>query len=434
MRQREPFRAGEIPILKHQHAVLSDLQSRSLALMGGYGSGKTLTMAMWAIDRSMRNPAHIPGLVIEPTYGMIKKALAPAFEEFLDRLGFWHHINQSDYTLTWGKERRTIWMASAEIPRNLSGSTVWGVGFDEFGLMDEEANRRGLSRARAPGAAIRQKFYCGTPEGGGWSYALVQQIRTVYAASRDNVFLTPDYLDELERTYAHDKARYDMYLLGIPRKIAGNIYSNYDPAKHLRPCENPRGGRLVLGADFNVGLMCTPVARLVSQEMHVVAEVISRQSNTEAHFQRVRDFLLQRNLARMGTTQFFSGLLDTAGNPVEIWIDASGTARKTSATRSDRAILQELGFQPRHSSRNPAVRDRIETVQHALGHGRLYVDPAATFTAKALLEHDYLPGSYPPAPRKVFGDKDALDAATDALGYMVCGVLPLQSSRIGQTG
>lgn len=424
----------EIPLLPHQHAILANTTDPGIILMGGYGCGKTAGLVAWCVDRSARNPPTVAGMVVEPTWRMVRMVLVPAFQQFFDRIGAPYTIHRTDWTIRWGPQDREIRLASGEIPENLSGQNLGFAALDEFGLMAEEVERRTVSRVRDPRATFKQTLYVGTPEGGGWSYDRVRTMPTVYARTRDNVYLAEDAFRRLEELYAHDANRYAMYVLGQPRKIAGNIYSNYDPAKHLRPCENPRGGRLVLGADFNVGLMCTPVARLVSQEMHVVAEVISRQSNTEAHFQRVRDFLLQRNLARMGTTQFFSGLLDTAGNPVEIWIDASGTARKTSATRSDRAILQEMGFQPRHSSRNPAVRDRIETVQHALGHGRLYVDPAASFTAKALLEHDYLPGSYPPAPRKVFGDKDALDAATDALGYMVCGVLPLQSSRIGQTG
>lgn len=424
----------ELPLLPHQFAIVKDRVSPYLALMGGYAAGKTACVVAWALDRSACNPPGVAGMIVEPTLRMIRQVLVPSFAQLFDRMGVAYSVHKTDWTLTWGPQAREIRMASGEIPENLSGQNLAFAALDEAGLLAEEVERRVVSRVRDPRATLRQVLLVGTPEGGGWFYERIQQIPTTYAKSMDNVYLAPDAIKRLTDLYAHDPARYAMYVLGQPRKIAGNIYSNYDPAKHLRPCENPRGGRLVLGADFNVGLMCTPVARLVSQEMHVVAEVISRQSNTEAHFQRVREFLLQRNLARMGTTQFFSGLLDTAGNPVEIWIDASGTARKTSATRSDRAILQELGFQPRHSSRNPAVRDRIETVQHALGHGRLYVDPAASFTAKALLEHDYLPGSYPPAPRKVFGDKDALDAATDALGYMVCGVLPLQSSRIGQTG
>lgn len=424
----------EIPLLPHQHAILANVSAPGLILMGGYGCGKTATLVAWAVDRSARNPASVAGMVVEPTWRMVRQVLVPAFRQFFERYGIKYSIHHTDWVIRWGPQEREIRLASGEIPENLSGQNLAFAALDEFGLMDEEVERRVVSRVRDPRATFKQTLYVGTPEGGGWSYDRVREMPTIYARTRDNVYLAEDALRRLEDMYQHDPNRYAMYVLGQPRKIAGNIYSNYNPATHSKPCENPRAGRLVLGADFNVGLMCTPIARFIKPELHVVGEVVSRQSNTEAHFQRVREYLLEKGLARVGTTQFFSGLIDGSGNPIEIWIDASGTARKTSSTRSDRAILQELGFQPRHSSRNPAVRDRIETVQHALGHGRLFVDPAAALTTKALLEHDYTPGSYPPQPRKIWGDKDALDAATDALGYMVCGVLPLQSSRIGQTG
>ena len=402
--------------------------------MGGYGCGKTAGLVAWAVDRSARNPPDVVGLIVEPTWRQVRQVLMPAFASLFERMGVWHHVNRTDWVIHWGPQRREIRLASGEIPENIAGQNVGFAALDEFGLMTEEVERRVVSRVRDPRATLRQVLYVGTPEGGGWSYERVRTVKTVYARSLDNHFLPQDALDRLHELYRYDANRYAMYVLGEPRKIAGNIYSNFSPTTHGIPCDNPRGGRLVLGADFNVGLMVTPYARAIGNEVHVLGEIVSRNANTESHFQRVRDQMLENGLARVGSTQFFAGLLDTSGNPVDIWMDASGTARKTSSTRSDRAILTDLGFQPRHKSTNPAVRDRIETVQHALGHGRLYVDPAARITTKALLEHDYEPGSYPPSPRKRWGDKDPLDAATDALGYMICGVLPIANARIGQTG
>ena len=422
------------PLLPHQSQAVADLPPPAIAIMGGFGSGKTKGLVAWMIDRSARNPPSVVGLVVEPTHRQVRQVLIPEFVKMFDRMGVWHQINKTDWTITWGPQKREIRTASGEIPENMSGQTVGFAAMDEFGLMQEEVDNRLVSRCRDPDAVINQILYVGTPEGGGWSYEKIQKIRTIYAKSRDNFYLTQEALTRLDEQYKHDGNRYAMYVLGEPRKIAGNSYTNFHPPRHVVGCDNPTGGRLVLGADFNVGLMITPYARQVGTELHVLGEVVSRHSNTEAHFSRVRDVLIEAGLARHGSTQFFSGLLDHHGNAVEIWVDASSTARKTSSTRSDRAILQELGFQPRHNARNPGVRDRIETVQHALGHGRLYVDPDARMTIKALAEHDYQPGSFPPTPRKQWGDKDALDAATDALGYMICGVLPITNARVGRTG
>ena len=105
-------------------------------------------------------------------------------------------------------------------------------------------------------------------------------------------------------------------------------------------------------------------------------------------------------------------------------MDASAGARKTSATISDRDIIRNAGFWPRKPNANPVVKERIGRVQYALAHDQLLFDPdGAPFMFRAIQRHEYERGSNPPQPRKHWGDgDDPLDAATDALGYLVCGV------------
>lgn len=404
--------------------------------MGGYGCGKTQTIAAWAFHRSAVNPPHVPGLIVCPTLKMARRTVVRALIDIFEKAECQYTLNKTDGTVTWGPERRLIWIESGEIPTNLSGTTVGWAALDEFGLLDEEVERRVVSRVRHADAVLRQLLYVGTPEGGGWSYARVREAgqSAVFAKASDNVFMPRDAIARLENLYRGDPIRYAMYVEGKPLRIAGNIYTAFDPTRHVRQCSNPRDGTVVVGADFNVGLMCSPVARYVPGEVHILDEVITRNTNTQEHFGRVKEALLKSGLAQMGGTQFFRGLVAN-GAPVEVWCDASGAARKTSSTTTDRNLLVELGFQPRHRPSNPAIRDRIETVQHALAHDRLFVSPAARLCVRALQEQDYEPSSNPPQPRKgAIGSDEPLDAATDPIGYMVCGVLPVQRPGLGRTG
>lgn len=423
-----------IQFLPHQFRLINNLTDQDVALVGGYGSGKTRALAGWAIHRSSMNPKHVPTLMVSLTLKIAKRTLVPAFRFLFDEIGCWYKLHKTDWVITWGPERREIWLESAEIPENLSGPNVGCAGIDEFMLMDEEVNRRVSSRVRHPDSVIRQVAYSGTPEGGGWGYAKIRECATVYARSMDNVFLPEDSMARLRNLYKGDPQRFSMYVEGKPMKISGNIYTSFDASKHVKRLERHEHGTLVLGADFNVGFMCTPIARFCNGELHVFDEVISRNTNTEDHFKRVRDHLLSKSLAKIGQTQFFSGLVAN-NQPVDIWVDASSTARKSSSTTTDRNILAEMGFNPRHKKSNPLVRDRIETVQYALSSSKMFFDPDARFCIEAISEHDYQPGTNPPQPRKDFGEgRDPLDAAMDAIGYMAVGVIPVLRPGVGRAG
>lgn len=403
-----------------QWETIADTTSPARAFVGGYGSGKTRTLVMWAVDRALRNPKGSVVLLVEPTWGMVKKVLVPELRTILEAADIAYEVNKADWTFTF--EGRTIWCQSGEIPENISGLTVACAGIDEPAIQDEEVDRRVSSRIRDPKATCRQMLYVGTHEGLGWVYRKVQQIPTVIAPSWENPFLPADFLHRLRARFAGDEMRFRMYVKGEAMSLQGGIYTRF-AERHRVKCHNPREGNLVVGADFNVGFMCWPVARRLGNELHVCGEVISKSSTTEDHVRRVRDYLVRRGLATEGRGQFGGEMTDSRGERVEVFMDASGNARKTSATRTDKAIVKDAGFWPVCPSSNPLVRDRIELVQYALGRNLLYVDPdAAPFTCKALKEHAYAEWSDPPAPQKKWKqDEDPLDAATDALGYVVVG-------------
>lgn len=404
-----------------QFDTIADLKSPARAFVGGYGAGKTKALVMWAFDRALRNPPGSAVLLVEPTWAQVKKVLVPELRALFEGSDVAYTVNKSDWTFQF--EDRTIWCASGEIPENISGMTVACAGIDEPAIQDEEVDRRVSSRLRDPNAVVRQIAYFGTHEGLGWVYKKTQTVPTVVVPSWENPFLPPDFLHRLRDRFAGDEMRFRMYVKGEAMSLQGGIYSRF-AERHRRRCDNPKEGTLVVGADFNVGFMCWPVCRLLKGELHVIGEVISKVTNTEEHCERVKDYLVKRGLARQQRGQFGTELVDSGNQRVDLHMDATATQRRTAATKTDKAIVKDAGFWPRCPTSNPAVRDRIETVQYALGHDLLFVDPdAAPFTAKALKEHAYAKNSDPPAPQKKFGEnEDPLDAATDALGYAVMGV------------
>jgi hypothetical protein len=418
--------ADDFPLLPHQMAVVLLAHCPSLIVRGGYGSGKTIAGVAATIDRTKKNPVHVKSVVIEPTWKQVKKVLIPKFKKVLTAMGIGHRFHKTDNTFTLDCGRQ-IWLESGEIPENMSGFDAGFAWIDEPELMDPEVDDRVGSRVRDADAVVRQVLYTGTPEGITWiDDKVATGIPTITVATDENTRLPPDFLKRQLDKYRGDPVRLDMYFRGIPRTLAGQIYTCLNPSKHFRPCANIREGDIAICMDFNVDLMCTPIARVINHQAHIFSEVVSTNTRTEEHARRVVAHLKTLNLAQDGQR---GGLVGPNGKRIEAWMDASSTAQKTSSTTTDHAIVNDVGFYSRHNRSNPAVKDRIEAVQYALSHDLLFVDPqGAPFTAKALQRHEYARGSHPPQPRKKWGDNDdPFDAATDSVGYLCFGISPLRA-------
>lgn len=415
----------------HQFRTLSNLTDPILILVSGYRGGKTWTGSRWIVDRALRNPPGLRSLVLEPTWSQIKSVAVPEIVAALESREVPFSLNQSDFTFKL-PGRREIICRSGDRPESVKGITAACGWMDEPAVQDSAMDEVFSTRVSDPAATIRQRLYTGTHEGAsGWFYEMTHKYPTITVPMWANIFLSDDTIASIKDRFNGDEARFKMYVEGQAQSLAGSIYSCY-AERHRRKCANPGDGHIAIGADLNVGLMCWPIARVLNGELHVFAEVVSRNTTTEAHVERVKQFLLDRNLATFRQGQFGPELVDRSGQRVDVHMDASGTARKTSATRTDKTIVRDAGLWPRSPSSNPLVKDRIETVQYAFSHDRAFVDPAgAPFTDRALRLHEYERGSSPPQPKKHWGSgEEPLDAATDAFGYLATGVTPVLNRRV----
>lgn len=405
----------------HQRTTIYDTTSAARSIVSGFSGGKTYALVRWAIIRAIQNPAGSVVLLISPKWLMSRRVIVPELVRALDELGVQYSVNKTD--LTFSFIGRHIWLGSGDKPLSLSGTTVACAGIDEPAIQDEEVDRRVVSRVRDPRASIRQILYTGTHEGLGWFYRRSQKIPTITVPMWFNRSLTQDTIDRQKERFHGDEVRFKMYVEGQAMALSGGIYTCCSDA-NLRRCTNPTEGETVVGFDFNVGFMCTPICRVLDDEIHVFTEVISTNTTTENHCDRLVAFLKERRMGTQRHGQFGLELVGHDGKRIDAWIDASGDARKTSATRTDRSIVKDSGFFPRSPASNPLVRDRVEIMQSALKRKRLFIDPdGAPFTCRAVKEHAYAKGSDPPEPQKRWREgEEPLDAATDSLGYVVCGI------------
>jgi len=150
----------ESKYLPHQleFAGLSPDYVKHPALIGGFGSGKTMSIPLrWLklIDyRKEIQNKKCEIMVLEPTCEMIRDILVPTFDEFFEKLGITVKYLQEkkNYSIYYKGETHTCIFRSAERPRSLTGKNLSDIIIDEFDRMDyrkqKEVWRECISRIR----------------------------------------------------------------------------------------------------------------------------------------------------------------------------------------------------------------------------------------------------------------------------------------------
>lgn len=355
--------------LSHQLALWSDeTQDREIAMVGPLGCGKTFALAIKAALLSERNRG-VDGLLVVPSYRVARKTHVRDWPRILADLGLPVRYLKSDAAFEWPWGDR-LWIGTADNPDSLVGPNMGHVLFDEPGLMDSDALERGSTRARHPEARVRQKIYCGTPEGTGNRFAEMfadprEGRRTIWARTWHASMR--HYRSQLLETYGYDESLLATYAGGkfVPLRV-GRAWRFYDPAKHLGEPGYDSNVPLVLACDFNVDAMRWETGQFPGSEIRWLDEIaLGRDGTTEAGAQEF--------VRRWGNGRHHGDVIVTG--------DASGKARSTSG-RTDYQIIAEELAKGRFRSvsfriplQNPhPVKNRIDnTNYHLAGRGRTVI-------------------------------------------------------------
>jgi hypothetical protein len=119
-------------------------------------------------------------------------------------------------------------------------------------------------------------------------------------------------------------------------------------------------------------------------------------------------------------------------NKIYIYPDASGGNRSTNASKTDIQILESYGFLNQSALSNPAIRDRVNSVQgmflNGKGESKMMISKKAIRLIECLELQSYNDKGEP--------DKDAgYDHMNDALGYITWRLFnPLHMNAGRKTG
>jgi hypothetical protein len=377
------------------------------AFIGGFGSGKTAA----AIARAMALKTHFKGCDIAyylPSFPLVEDIAMRRFPELCERKGWAFKMRGGTSPHIEFPGAGRILFRSLSHPESIVGYEVAHSVCDELDTLPKKKARdawnKVIARNRQKCAIANTVAVATTPEGFQFVYERWQKqpapgyvmfkARTIENAAN----LPPDYIQNLQNSYPSNLL--SAYLDGeFVNLTAGSVYHEFD--RHLNGTNATirPGEPLHIGMDFNVNNMSAVVFVIRDGDPLAVEEVT-----------QVRD------------TPTMCGLLvqryKTAGHSITIYPDASGQATKSiNASLSDLTLLRSAGFTVLANNRNPAVKDRVLSVNQLInnqGTRRLRVnfDKCPTLV-EGLEQQAYSKNGEPDKT----GNQDHLN---DALGYFLC--------------
>jgi hypothetical protein len=111
-------------------------------------------------------------------------------------------------------------------------------------------------------------------------------------------------------------------------------------------------------------------------------------------------------------------------NRIEIFPDASGANRKTNASDTDIALLNQAGFGVYSNSANPSIKDRVNIVNNMFDKGLLLVNTNKCPRLTEALEQQAYDERGDPEKSN---SHPAHDDFTDSLGYCISYKFPINS-------
>ncbi len=381
------------------------------AFVGGFGSGKTAA----GIARIMALKGAFKDCDVAyylPTYPLVEDIAFKRFPELCERKGWKYKINrQSSYIEFEGAGR--IIFRTMENPQRIVGYEVAHSLLDELDTLPIDKARevwnKVIARNRQKCAMRNTVAVATTPEGFRFVYERwvknnAEGYKIFKARTMDNAANLPEgYIENLQNTYS--ASLLSAYLDGeFVNLTAGSVYAEFDRLLNQSNEAIIAGEPLHIGLDFNVTKMAAVVHVLRGDNPHAVNE-LTGIFDTPAMIASIK--------------------AKYSGHKIFIYPDASGNNRKSqNASESDIALLKQAGFNIMVNPANPAVKDRVLSMNRLIRERKYMVNPDTCPELVESLERQAYDKNGDP-------DKTAgFDHVLDATGYCIAYRYPIRARTI----
>lgn len=397
----------DIPLTGPQREfVFSD--ALNPAMVAGLGAGKTYAATIRFVLQMMGDKG-ANCLIGMPTYDLLKMRAIPGFEEVLQSIGVPFKTNKSEYTINI-QGFGIIYFRSYDRPERWVSFEVAHTILDEIDTLPKDKAelvwRKATERTRQKRSKPNTIGCVTTPDQGTHGFVYMKWVKKkqegyelIKASTLSNPYLPDEYVQQIRNNY--DPVLAELYINGEFVTLSkGKIYHFFDRKKHGSDRVINSGDNLHIGIDFNIGGCCATVFVIDGTTTVAVDEFVSHDT---------RDFC--NNLAA-----------NYKGHKITVYPDASGGANRTNASATDIDIIEASGFFVDCPSKNPFVRDRINSVNGLLAHERFKVNSdKCPELAYSLESQGYTDKGEP----EKFADHPAIDDWNDSAGYFIHQRFPI---------
>lgn len=407
-------------LLPVQKEFVEDSETLLLGLVAGFGAGKTRSLCAKICLDAMDNAGTVMA-VFEPTHILLRDVFCRSFDDFLEEMGIEHDFRispQPEYVLHTPTGSTTLLCRATETWNRIRGQNLSKVYVDEIDTSPLETSSKAVEMflARLRGGQQPQLAMASTPEGYRILYRLfVEEAdrdnrRLIKAKTTDNPYLPAGFVESLYESY--DPNLIASYINGeFTNLSATTVYHPFDRDVHWTDEDFNRDDRIFVGIDFNVGACFMQVIIRRGDEFHVIDEAYPKDTPAVVrHLQETYPYHVRE------------------GNLVVIPDAASRQRSTTNASESDLSLLKKGGFIVKSQASNPAVEDRINSINVLLLANRLKVSNRCKYLIKSLETQAY---SKTGRPEKGIGGKDDISGPPDALGYAMHYLAPLRRWTTG---
>lgn len=246
-------------------------QNRFTGFIGGIGSGKSYAGAVKAMLYS-QTPGTL-GLVIAPSYPMLRDATLRTFRQVAEATIAEEHMSEMRLTLRNGAE---VLFRSADQPDRLRGPNISWAWIDEASLCGAETWEITIGRLRADGKA-GPCWITTTPKGRNWVYQRQEQMTIFRSTTAGNPYLSREFVESLHAAYEGKFAQQE--LLGEFVGFDGLVYDEFDRGRNVKTIPTRTWTRVFAGVDE--GYTNPAVILIVGEDhdgrLHVMHEFYQRR-------------------------------------------------------------------------------------------------------------------------------------------------------------
>lgn len=413
-----------VKLLPHQFEFVVDDKSPLIAIVAGYGAGKSIAFIHKALDLASKNIGY-KGVLLEPTNSLVGLILQPALEEILADIGLPYTFRTRPvptYTLHFEDGDFTLYLMSAENYVRHIGYQVAFFGVDEVDTIKPAIASKMYQKlqGRMREGKQFQAFMVSTPEGFGFLYdkfvrTPVEGSRLIKAKTSDNYHLPPEYIPTLLKSYPPELI--EAYLNGeFVNLTQGAVYFAFNRRVNhtdLTIANFPKHF-LHIGVDFNVNHM-SGVTHVVDKDNLIAIDEFVDYKDTPSLISAIKERYRNHQA------------------PIIIYPDSSGKNASANASTSSIVLLQQAFGQinVKFRAKNPPVKDRIASVNamfsNAKGEHRYLINTNTCKEYAFRIESQVYTSNGEP-------DKaNNVDHLPDAGGYCCYFLFPIQGHAVAKT-